>query len=360
MSENNTAPAKKELSLKIKVLALVLTPLLIIAMCSVAIVITVKKLPAETSSDTGKQTEAVLYDLPDGTDEISQFVKELISVASNANDVKIDNGISVEISDVSADITEKQLSFANYLVPSYQSAFSDMYETKSCNYGEDASFVAAEDFEAMSGECSLNDDNTVIKTEIKVSDTSTLSAALRERDEKIISDAAALKNAECRVNSFEITDSGIEIYTESNIQRGKLTKLKITKTYKVQAQIEFSGNISGLGVQNFTFTYKVTDTKNFKYAGIFIKEESVSLDLNGYTTLSVSANTDENITADDYKLTFTSSAPEIVKADSNGMIEAVSEGKDVIITATLEYLGNVYTDTCTVSVGAEDEGGDNG
>ena len=57
----------------------------------------------------------------------------------------------------------------------------------------------------------------------------------------------------------------------------------------------------------------------------------------------------------DYKVSFTSSDSSVVTVDEMGYIKGIkSSNSPVTITVTLEYLGEKFTDECTVNVTEND------
>ncbi len=109
------------------------------------------------------------------------------------------------------------------------------------------------------------------------------------------------------------------------------------------------GKLSAFGANEMTFTVRVTDTYNYRYAGIsFDLDEVVVEPGDSNTALSVTAvmNDDE-----DYTVSFRSEDESRVTLDELGYITGKKAGADpVTVTVTLQYMGNTFTDTCKVWV----------
>ena len=113
----------------------------------------------------------------------------------------------------------------------------------------------------------------------------------------------------------------------------------------------FIGDLSALGTKTLAFDCTLTSRYDIAWAGITIGQSRISLDKTGYQALNLTVNKAADAPADSYSLTFVSSDESIATVDEQGVVEAVAlSDKKVTVTATLEYLGKTYTDSCEVLV----------
>lgn len=355
MDENKVG---KQLSLKAKIAMLLICPLIVIAICSVVIVITVGTVVDSEKYDFGATAAEALIP-PAGKEEIGLAFDALIKEASLKNDVWVEKGISVSVSDIDGTMTEQQKSLLTYFSSSVSESVKGAYQTEPVRYGEDASGLYFGNVIPLidEAEAVLNEDGSKICYTFSLTpENSDLAAQMKAYDDATVQSGMNFSTGACTIENITATPAGMAVYAESN-RDNQLTKVELERKYNVEADMYFSQELSGLGSRHITFVCTVKESQNIKYAGISVKQDKISLEKNGFETLEISANMEEDAGDEDFSLIFTSSDPAVVKVDPNGMVEAVSESKEpVTVTATLTYLGNTYTDSCTVTVGIPVEG----
>lgn len=349
---------KKEVPLSLKIAALIICPIFVIGICSVAIVLTAKTLvPADVYSfeDEAEEPAETFADSP----RISARIISLSGKATEANDGKLDRHTSVSINGLDGNMTGKQKNMLSYMIPSISSSLAGMYENGVRDYGGDLSDIRiAEICEADAGSEETNDKGTQVKSTLTLpAENNPLFDQYRKDDAAVREKAEKLSTDDIRIRILSAEPSSMELYAETDAAANRLTFLRVKRCYNVKAELSFAGTLSGLGTQEVSFEYEAKEENRLSYAGIFIKQDTLGVLPNDTQSLSVSANVAEDASSDDFVLSFSSSDESIATVDGNGIVSGIAESKTpVTVTVTLEYLGNTYTDSCLVSVGLACEG----
>lgn len=348
------ANEKKDLSLKAKLAILIFCPLIVIGLCIGAILVTVDTIvDADTYSfDDAEKTE---IKLPSGTADTVAFVTEKTDAVKQANDVKSDRSVNISLSDIQGTLTDAQASVLDYFRSSVEESLKQAYTAETADYGtvrpENLLKTDAGDITEATAEA--NEEGTKIRFSLSCAEgENALAAFYKQTDEAAGKTAEAASTEECRLSVDSVKAGDITITGECDVKTGRLTNISTERKYDADVTLAFSGSLAGLGTQQLKLVYTVKETEKYSYAGIFIKEDKISIGSKDMKQLSVSANLAENTDNDSFKLTFTSSDESVALVDADGRVTGVPGGEgNVTVTATLEYLGNTYTDTCSVFVG---------
>lgn len=345
---------QKEFSLKAKLLALILCPLIVIALASVAVVLTAKTVvdAEQYEFDDGTVQD---FAVPETPDAVIDYLLNASEFSVSVRDVQVDCSKWASISDVDgSSLTSAQANMLGYLISDVASGVSGAYNAAGCKFGEDPSAFRVPGFSSSDAAAELSGDGKTVKitaqNDLTPEDVNALSDEFAGEALEYILSAST---EECVIKDVRAVPSNVSITAEINVSDGKIKNVNTQKKYDCTVTLSFSGALEGLGGQTFTCVYTVTEKNTFTYAGIFISQDSVSMEKNGFVTLGISANVDEAaVDGEDFTIKFISSDDSVVKADENGMIEGLSESTEpVTVTVEMEYLGNTYTDECSVRVG---------
>ncbi|MBQ3498003.1 MAG: Ig-like domain-containing protein [Clostridia bacterium] len=148
--------------------------------------------------------------------------------------------------------------------------------------------------------------------------------------------------------SIEISEPELTVKAKVNRITDEIDWIQLEKVYTVSADVTFKGELEAFGKKHITFEYKVTEKAEYSYAGIRFAENSVTVAPDGEIMLSVNAVIEND---SEYKVTFASSDNSIVTVDKMGYVKGIEAScTPVTVTVTLEYLGEKFTDECTVTV----------
>lgn len=350
---------KKKLSLKAKIALLFLVPVVLIGVCSVVIIISVNTVVDAEQYDFSEKT-VVEYQLPQEGEKTAQIMLDSMRAAEASDEAKLSSGVNTSVSlqnFTEADAGEgadSREGFLSHLSGTIAGSISGMYDTAGHDYAETAGITEIPDFTSEITEAvpELSEDGKTLTCKaVADTDNDEILRPLFATDDTLPEKIKALSTQECEIKDVAAELTALNIETKTDTATERLKEYSVRREYDVTVKLAFSGKVSELGEQTLNYTYTVTETRKFTYVSINIKEDNVSLEKGGFKTLTVSANVSENAGPDDYTLTFTSSNPDVVKADDNGMVEGIAESKEpVTVTLTLEYLGKTYSDTVEVRV----------
>lgn len=148
------------------------------------------------------------------------------------------------------------------------------------------------------------------------------------------------------VDSYDVTCRGFAIDADSNRYTGRLNYICYTRSYDVTADITFTGECASYGSHTVSFTAAARQEYFYEWAGISLDMNTATIDKRETIQLKPYRTADEEL-----EVQWTSSNPEIASVDEEGYVKGKAHcAEPVTITATVEYLGNTYTDVCEVFV----------
>lgn len=163
--------------------------------------------------------------------------------------------------------------------------------------------------------------------------------------EKFSSDIADV----CTVNSSDISLQKNIIRAKINRLTDEIDTLTFDKTYLIGADVTFKDKLAVFSDRQIEFEYKTSERYEYAYAGISFAESTATVEPDGEIMLSVNAVIEND---SEYTVTFISSDTSVATIDEMGYVKGINASeKPVTITVKLSYLGETFTDECTVYVG---------
>ncbi len=127
----------------------------------------------------------------------------------------------------------------------------------------------------------------------------------------------------------------------------KLTYLDYSKKMKVNTDVNFLGKYSSLGKVNTSFIIEENNSYSFTWPGIELSAHEMTVEPKGTSNLLATLTcTDPKIPV----VTWSSSDESILTVDEEGYFKAGKEAGEATITASFEFNGQTYTDSCLVKV----------
>lgn len=122
----------------------------------------------------------------------------------------------------------------------------------------------------------------------------------------------------------------------------------------VSADVEFIGDLEKLGTANIDFTLSHSYMFSFSWADLNITTDELVLSHSSQEVLVAKLTCDDPTKA---QVTWTSSDPALATVDEDGYVKANKKNDGVVtITASFDFNGKTYSDTCTVYVQTAVEG----
>lgn len=338
MAENKGINA---LPMKAKIALLALCPLLIIALCSGTIILYAGNLVEEGAYTPPAEELVYLSAAPESDEDRLQAANDLLAAAQQSGEACITAENTVDLHGLTSDLNEAQQNLLVFAAGSVESGMAAMAESRGLAYGETADLFAplAADTVALTQE----NDRFIYTAETE--------NAFAEQDRELFAKTEETFAGVLTVDSKQITltESKTELVLDPVADR--LQNVTYTRTCHMEYTVTFMGELADLGTKTLSFDCTLTSRYNITWAGIAIGQDRISLDKTGYQALELTVNKAADAPEDSYKLTFTSSDESVAAVDEKGLVEAVAlSDKPVTVTATLEYLGKTYTDSCEVLV----------
>lgn len=172
-------------------------------------------------------------------------------------------------------------------------------------------------------------------------------------DEQIAAITAGMFDGVLTHTPLEVSYEDIYIAFKVDRLTNKLTFLEYGKNMPVSSTVTFTDEYSQLGKAEVSFILNEKNKFSFTWP---------SLDLNN-ETMAVEQKTTDNLlatlTCDDptaYTVKWSSSDESVVSVDDEGYFTAGKKDGEAIITASFEFQGKTYSDSCTVYVRTSVEG----
>lgn len=152
----------------------------------------------------------------------------------------------------------------------------------------------------------------------------------------------------CTVSGVQVTPEYYEIRAKVNILTDEIAYIETERVYKVASEVSFLKELAAFGEKEIEFTYKVVNKYEYFYAGVTLSADELYLEKGSEEVINVNAVIEDD---SEYKVTFSSSDESKVTVDEMGYVYAKENTHEpVYVTVELEYLGEVFTDSCAVYV----------
>lgn len=377
--------ADKKSSRKYQYLIFGLCSLLALIICMVVLVITVNTVEGDNSGVAEYETKSKT-ELTDDTAVLLDYLKALTEKTAENKFIKADvyTDISADDStlfvygaDGSESQTDKALfvyaknkmmsSFDGYYPEDFHGVFGTAYsgmpiiDLSASSVSESRFSVGEADesgepvYNTDTGELIDSDYYFITLTLTQASAESPDIAKLFSLDskEEIYRKLASDLSAQCEIENCEIAVKELKIYAKINRLTDELSYINFEKIYSISADISFINELEVFGSKHIDFEYKVNEKYEYSYAGIDFSETSLTVEPGSEVALTVGAVIEND---SEYTVTFSSSDPTVATVDEMGYVKGITQSEaPVTITVTLEYLGETFTDECTVYVGETDE-----
>lgn len=149
------------------------------------------------------------------------------------------------------------------------------------------------------------------------------------------------------IGETDIEYTKLSVYAVVNRMTDRVTRIEFNKDAQAKADISFCGDYEALGMRSAAFSYTDSLRYDIAYPGIDIDKSSVVLE-HKKTEVLKAALTCDDPTA--YTVKWESSDNEVASVDEGGVVKAGKADGEAIITASYEFNGVTYTDSCNISV----------
>lgn len=145
----------------------------------------------------------------------------------------------------------------------------------------------------------------------------------------------------------EISYNSFRIYFKVNRLTDEISYLRYVKGIDFNADISFFGKYKDLGSCSVGFSMNEYKNYSFTWPALTLNKEIVEIAPKGTDNLLATLTCEDPLKMN---VTWTSSDEGIATVDEDGYIGTTSKTGEAVITASYEYLGKEYSDTCLVKV----------
>ncbi|MBQ8183162.1 MAG: Ig-like domain-containing protein [Clostridia bacterium] len=380
---------RKKSSKKRQFFLFALCSLLAMSLCIATLVITVKNIDGDSNSSINvtEQIESKTQ-IKGETNELSEYLFGLTSDAQNSKFIKVNSFTDINVDDGSIIITDENgaensadknlfIYAKNYFLPLADGIYG---EDITGVFGENTgvkpivSLTATDDVKSEfsvgaadeSGEPVLNEDGTVTDGDFYFINLTVNGADVKSEQEKSTFRVADLSEKiegveekiapGCEITNTEISPLDFNVNAKVNRITDRIEYIEIRREYNIKADFNFINELSLFGKKQVEFKFGVTHRYEYFYAGIDLAETELTVGENEEAALTVNAVLEDY---SDYTVVFESSDPSVATVDEMGYVKGVRTDKEpVVITVELNYLGETFTDQCTVFVGDGENAGE--
>ncbi|MBR0537417.1 MAG: Ig-like domain-containing protein [Clostridia bacterium] len=167
-------------------------------------------------------------------------------------------------------------------------------------------------------------------------------------EEKDILDA--FKDASPEIMTLDKVDvkyDALQVILKVNRATDELKSLEYRKVMTVTATLGFPNDAAKMDGATVTAGITQTEKNEFMWPSLELSDDKMEIEPKKKDNLLATLNCDKPT---DYEATWTSSDENIVKVDDEGYLTAGKEPGTATITASFEFNGKTYSDTCLVEV----------
>lgn len=149
------------------------------------------------------------------------------------------------------------------------------------------------------------------------------------------------------VNIADINYDKLIIQFKVNRLTDEITYLRYEKDMIISSDVSFKNEYAQLGQKNISFSLSETNAYHFTWPALTLSDEELIIEPKGTDNLLATLTCEDPLSM---KVTWMSSDESIATVDEEGYIDVFKNTGEAIITASFEYLGKTYSDSCTVYV----------
>lgn len=150
------------------------------------------------------------------------------------------------------------------------------------------------------------------------------------------------------IDKIDVKNDNLEVFFRINRETGELTYFEYKKDMTVKSDFTFKDSLASLGKSDAEFKLTEKIKNSFTWPSLALSAD----------TMIIEPKKSDNLTAtltctDPTKpvVTWTTSDENVVTIDDEGYMKAAKQPGKATVTATFEFLGKTYSDTCEIIVG---------
>ncbi len=149
------------------------------------------------------------------------------------------------------------------------------------------------------------------------------------------------------IDSIAVDIKELKVTLKVNRFTDELLSVGFVKTMNIDSSVTFSEKYEALGSKNISFTLNEKTNYGLIWPQLSLDKDSIVIEPKNTDNLLATLTCEDPLAMN---VLWTSSDESIATVDEEGYIKAGKTAGEVIITASFEYLGKTYSDTCAVFV----------
>ncbi|MCQ2470608.1 MAG: Ig-like domain-containing protein [Clostridia bacterium] len=281
-----------------------------------------------------------------GSEELKKtvlFAKDKFTSALSENTPAIETDFSENLPVKAPQITGADIeSFeCNYFARDY------IYQCDNCGKESDELIDGCPECESPNFYSQQGRSEYVISAILKCSDDVINANFAKRTDSEIRSLFGDEFDKAADIGKIDVTNDNMEVYFRINRNTGELLYLEFKKDMTVKADAVFKGNLASLGKTDIEFKLTEKAKNSFTWPSLMLSDESMIIEPKNTDNLTATLTCSDPLKP---VVTWKTSDENVVTVDDEGYLKAGKDAGEAKITASFDFLGKTYTDTCDVSV----------
>ncbi len=147
------------------------------------------------------------------------------------------------------------------------------------------------------------------------------------------------------IDKRDISFNSFKIYFKVNRLTDEISYLSFIKGIDINADVTFFGKYKDLGSCSVGFSMTENMNYSFTWPALTLNKEILEIEPKGTDNLLATLTCEDPLSM---TVSWSSSDKSIATVDSDGYIGTTAKTGEAVITATFEYLGKTYSDSCLV------------
>ncbi len=168
-----------------------------------------------------------------------------------------------------------------------------------------------------------------------------------EETEAVVKSINTAVDEKFSLENTEITYKDLHIVFKVNRLTDELTSVRYYKNMAVATDVSFASEYEMLGVKKLSFDFTECESYSLTWPALTLNEEKLEIEPKKTDNLLATLTCEDPLAM---TVSWSSSDESIAAVDADGYISTTAKTGEAVITATYEYLGETYSDSCTVFV----------
>ncbi len=150
-----------------------------------------------------------------------------------------------------------------------------------------------------------------------------------------------------KIEKTDVSYKELKVSIRINRFTDELLSVRFTKTMDIDSDVSFIQNYEAVGKRNITFVLHEKTSYDLTWPSLSLNADKLVIEPKNSDNLLATLTCEDPLAL---TANWTSSDETVATVDSEGYVYATKQTGQTVITASFEYLGKTYSDSCTVYV----------